>query len=157
VKLRQSHEPDRVRRYTTDRQLRRIEDKTERQLRLYANQPRDVIEDRIRELRCEWSVERFLQLNVAAIGLTTALLAVTRNRKWGIATCAGLGFFLLHATEGFDPPLPLLRQLGIRTRSEIDREIYALKVIRGDFEDVRPLEQKSESPEISAALYAVGV
>lgn len=157
MQLRRGDEPDRVRRYTTDNQLRRIDGKTERSIRLYLSQSPEVIDERIAELRTEWSIERFLQLNVAAVGLSTALLAVTRNRNWGFATCAGLAFFLLHATDGFDPPLPLLRQLGIRTRAEIDREIYALKVIRGDFDDVNPPAEPVARPEVERALRAVGV
>ncbi len=157
MKLARSSEPDRVRRYTTELQLRRIDEKTVRNIRRYASQSDEAIEARIEELGREWSVERFLQLNVAAVGLTTALLAVTRNRKWGYATCAGLSFFLLHATNGFDPPLPLLRQLGVRTRGEIDREIYALKIIRGDFDDVRALGGHREPAAVGAAVRAVGV
>lgn len=155
--FRRSNEPDRVRRYTSEQQLRRINEMTLRNVRHYSGLPPDVIETRIQELEGEWSVERFLQLNVATIGLTTALLAATRNRKWGYATCAALAFFLLHATDGFDPPLPLLRQLGVRTRSEIDREIYALKVIRGDFDDVRETRRTAEPAAVGAALRAVGI
>jgi hypothetical protein len=33
---------------------------------------------------------------------------------------------LQHAMQGWCPPVPLLRRLGIRTRNEIDREKYAL-------------------------------
>lgn len=157
MQLRRPNEPDRVRRYSTEEQLRRIDEKTVRNLRLYASQPPEVIEERIRELREEWSIERFLQLNVAAVGLSTALLAVTKDRKWGFATCAGLAFFLLHATDGFDPPLPLLRQMGIRTRAEIDREIYALKALRGDFDVIEPLEEAQEPAQVRDALRAVGV
>ena len=29
-----------------------------------------------------------------------------------------------------------LRKAGLRSRSEINREIYALKILRGDFDDV---------------------
>jgi hypothetical protein len=32
--------------------------------------------------------------------------------------------------------IPALRRIGIRTRNEIDREIYALKAARGDFKSV---------------------
>lgn len=155
MQFRRSHEPDRVRRYSTDAQLKRIDDATERRVRLYAGQPSHIMDARIGELRAEWSIERFLQINVAAVGLTTLLLAVTKDRRWGYATCAALGFFLLHAVDGFDPPLPLLRQFGIRTRSEIDREIYALKVLRGDFDRVD--QQFTEEPKTEAAIAAVGL
>ena len=32
--------------------------------------------------------------------------------------------------------MPVLRKFGVRTRSEIDREKYALKVLRGDFKEI---------------------
>ena len=157
MQLRQPNEPDRIRRYTTREQQRRIDDKMAEDLRYYGLQSPGVIDERIRQLRCEWSIERYLQLNVAAVGLTTALLAVTRDRRWGYVTCAGLAFFLLHAVEGFDPPLPLLRQFGIRSRNEINREIYALKVIRGDFDDVESMAQNPDPANVERALRAVGV
>ena len=47
---------------------------------------------------------------------------------------------LLHATHGWYPLLPLLRRLVVRTRDEIDRERFALKALRGDFEGVRSAE-----------------
>ncbi len=149
-------EPDRIRRYTSREQLRRLDEATEDRLRRYASQPPNVISDRIEELRREWSIERYLQLNVAAVGLTTVALAATINRKWAIATCIGLGFFIFHAVEGFDPPLPLLRRLGIRSRAEIDREIFALKAMRGDFEGIGD-ERVSRTREAENALRAVGL
>jgi hypothetical protein len=39
-------------------------------------------------------------------------------------------------SKGWCPPIPILRQLGIRTASEIDTERYSLKVIRGDFDNL---------------------
>ncbi len=128
-------EPDRVRRYTSAARLRQLDAEMEQRVRLYASQPSEAISDRIEELRREWGIERYLQINIAAVGLTTLGLAVTKDRRWGYATCAALGMFLFHAVEGFDPPLPLLRARGVRTRAEIDREIYALKILRGDFDD----------------------
>jgi len=148
-------EPDRVRRYTPQEQLRRIDAGMERRVRLYASQPPEVITERIAELRREWSIERYLQINVALVGVSTAALAATRNRKWGIATCAGLGFFLFHAVEGFDPPIPALRRVGVRTRAEIDREIYALKILRGDFDDV--IATDDQASRADTALGAVGL
>lgn len=127
-------EPDRVRRYTSRERLRQLDTEMAERVHFYANQPPAMITQRIAELRREWSIERYLQINVAAVGLTTAALAATKNRNWGYVTCAGLAFFLFHAIEGFDPAMPVLRRGGRRTRAEIDREIYALKTLRGDFE-----------------------
>ena len=148
-------EPDRVRRYTPQEQLRQIDAGMERRVRLYASQPAELITERIAELRREWSIERYLQVNVALVGLSTAALAVTKHRNWGIATCAGLGFFLFHAVEGFDPPIPALRRIGVRTRTEIDREIYALKILRGDFDDV--IAADDQASRVDTALGAVGL
>lgn len=148
-------EPDRVRRYTPRELLRQLDAGMERRVRLYATQPPEVITERISELRREWSIERYLQINVAVVGLSTAALAVTKDRRWGIGTCAGLAFFLFHAVEGFDPPLPALRKIGIRTRAEIDREIYALKILRGDFDDVIAAEEPTR--RVDTALAAVGL
>ena len=146
-------EPDRIRRYTTKAQAARIDSAMLRRVRLYSTQPREVIAERIQELKQEWSIERYLQINVAAVGLTTAALAITKDRRWGYATCAGLAFFLLHATDGFDPPLPALRRAGVRSRAEINQEIYALKVLRGDFDQLH--ETSDEASRVEAALRAV--
>lgn len=156
IALSRRAEPDRVRRYTSRRQLERIDEATERRLLQYASAPPDAIQDRIEELQREWSIERYLQLNVAAVGLASVALAATVNRKWAWVACAGLGFFLLHAIEGFDPPLPALRRMGIRTRAEIDREIYALKVMRGDFAGIGD-GRASHAQEAENALRAVGL
>ena len=150
-----TREPDRVRRYTTREQLRRIDRAMERRVKLFSGASPEAIAERIAELRREWSIERYLQINVAVVGLSTTALAATKNRRWGYATCAALGFFLCHAIEGFDPPLALLRKWGVRTRAEIDREIYALKVLRGDFDDVA--NARDEDEQVEAALVAVGV
>jgi hypothetical protein len=146
---RPEREPDRVRRYTTQRRLRQLDAAMEKRVRLYGSQSTGMITERIAELRREWSIERYLQINVAAVGISTAALAATRNRKWGFATCVGLAFFLFHAVEGFDPPLPVLRKAGLRSRSEINREIYALKILRGDFDD------GATADRVEAALNAV--
>lgn len=149
-------EPDRVRRYTSRAQLQRLDAAMEKRLRLYAAQPAEVIDERIAELRREWSIERYLQINVAAVGLGAGVaLAATKRRAWGLATCATLGLFMFHATEGFDPPLPALRRLGVRSRDEIDREIYALKILRGDFDEL--LGEENEMTRIETALAAVGL
>ncbi len=148
-------EPDPVRRYTPREQLRRIDAKMEQRVRLYAAQPPATITRRIAELQNEWSIERYLQINVALVGISTAALAATKDRRWGIATCVGLSFFLFHAVEGFDPPVPALRKMGIRTRAEIDREMYALKILRGDFDDVSATDDPAL--RVDTALPAVGL
>jgi hypothetical protein len=148
-------ETDRVRRYTSPEQLQKIEEQLERNISFYAAQPAHVIERRIEELRREWSINRLLQANAAAAGFLGAFLGLTVNRKWGLVTMGAFSFFLFHGLRGWDPPIPFLRNMGVRTRSEIDREIYALKVARGDFRNV-PTERDTEKrPPVREILNAV--
>ena len=43
-------------------------------------------------------------------------------------------FSLSIRLKGWCPPLPVFRRLGVRTETEIQTERYALKALRGDFE-----------------------
>jgi hypothetical protein len=63
-----------------------------------------------------------------------------------------LGFFAQHAIQGWCPPLPLFRKLGYRTRKEIDKEKYALKLLRGDFDIVSEHPQAKSSERIAQAM-----
>lgn len=127
---------DRVRRYTRPEILENIEEQIERNVAYYASQSEEVIEQRIEELKREWTIERWLQANAATIGLLGGVLGLAGKRKWALLSAAAFGFLLHHGLQGGSPPIPLLRRLGFRTRSEIDREICALRVARGDFKNV---------------------
>ena len=65
------------------------------------------------------------------------------------------GFLFQHATQGWCPPVPLFRKLGVRTRSEIDREKYALKILRGDFHGFAPQEMKPLPDQVNDLVTAV--
>ena len=73
-------------------------------------------------------------MNASALAFTGLLLGITRNKRWLIVPSIVLPFLFQHAVQGWCPPIPVLRRLGVRTRKEIDREKYALKTLRGDFE-----------------------
>jgi hypothetical protein len=57
--------------------------------------------------------------------------------------------------QGWSPAVPLLRQLGVRTRMEIEEERYALKVLRGDFKISSDLEGKDGLERIAAILASI--
>jgi hypothetical protein len=123
---------DRVRANTNPEINQKIDSQIEERIRFYATQPRDVISNRIEELDQEKDIERYLETNAAAIALGGIVLGFVR-KKWLLLSATVMGFLLQHATQGWCPPIPLLRKMGIRTRREIDREKYALKILRGDF------------------------
>ena len=94
------------------------------------------IDRRLKQLDEEWDIERVLETGSSALTLTGLLLSITRNRRWLMLSLAVQGFFMQHALQGWCPPLPLFRALGVRTADEINTERYALKALRGDFEGV---------------------
>jgi hypothetical protein len=97
----------------------------------------EEIDDRIGQLRQEWDIERVLEVNAAAIALSGLALGTTVSRRFLAVPAVVLSFLAQHAIQGWCPPIPVFRRLGVRTRKEIDREIVALKALRGDFDDVR--------------------
>jgi hypothetical protein len=124
---------DRVRAHTNPQINEQIDSQIEERIRYYATQPRDAITKRIEELEQEWDIERWLQTNASALALTGVVFGLVR-KKWLLLSAGVLGFLLNHAIKGWCPPVPLLRKFAIRTRREIDREKYALKILRGDFQ-----------------------
>jgi hypothetical protein len=72
----------------------------------------------------------------SSLSLTGIMLGATVDRRWFLLPTVILPLLLLHAIQGWCPPVLLLRRLGVRTREEIDRERYALKALAGDFAGV---------------------
>lgn len=150
-----NNEIDRVRRNTAPELLERIDRMTESNIRYFSTQPPSEISARLRELDEEWSIERFLQLNASVLALGGAFLGLTSSRKWFLLSATVMGFLFQHAVQGWCPPLPVFRRLGIRTRGEIDREKFALKAARGDFDAFKeaPIgEMAAENPSRASTL-----
>lgn len=129
-------EKDRVRSASQTEANRRIDAQLERNIRFYSFQDKATITERLDELDREWDIERVLMTNAASLSLFGLTMGIMSARKWLILPLAVSGFLLQHSIQGWCPPLPLLRKLGIRTRSEIDQERYALKLMRGDFDNL---------------------
>jgi hypothetical protein len=130
-------EPNRVRAYSSEAVNNEIDQTIRSSVQSYAGQSRQAITRRIDELDREWDVERTLELNASTLALTGLILGATVNKKWLIVPGVVLPFLFQHAVQGWCPPLPVLRNMGIRTREEIDREKYALKALRGDFDNAQ--------------------
>jgi DUF2892 family protein len=135
-----STERDRVRRYTEQETLERIDQRITESVRYYSTQPDAVIQQRVEELDREWDIERRLEATASSAIVATSILGFISSRKWFFLTAVVGGFLFQHAVKGWCPPLPVFRAIGARTRKEIDREKFALKALRGDFRDlpVRP-------------------
>jgi hypothetical protein len=110
------------------------------------------INRRLDKLDREWDVERCLETGAASLSLLGATLGTTVNRRWFALPAVVSGFLLQHALQGWCPPLPVLRRLGVRTADEINQERYALKALRGDF---TKLDTTSDTESPAAALRVV--
>jgi len=123
---------DRVRSSTASHVNEEIDLQTDINIHRYKGKSKAEILERIQMLDKEWDIERVLEVNASALALSGLILGLTKDRKWLFLPGIVLPFLLQHGLQGWCPPLPLLRRLGIRTRGEIDREKYALKVRLGN-------------------------
>ena len=119
---------DRVRSSTASHVNEEIDLQTDINIQRYKGKSKAEILERIQMLDKEWDIERVLEVNASTLALSGLILGLTKNRKWLFLLGIILPFLLQHGLQGWCPPLPLLRRLGIRTRGEIDREKYALKL-----------------------------
>ena len=143
---------DRVRANTDPELNRRIDTLLERRIRFYATQDKEVISERIEELDREWDIERVLETNAASISLIGLFLGATSGRRWFVLPAIVSGFLLQHAVQGWCPPVPLFRRLGVRTRLEIEQERHALKLLRGDFEEAARGDGGRDPHRIASAV-----
>jgi hypothetical protein len=129
---------DRVPQNTAESINQWIRHTTEQNVVQHAPGGRHPISQRLSELDNEWDIERLLEANAATVCLIgVALGALVDKRFFYLPAVVGT-FLLQHALQGWCPPVPVFRRLGVRTQPEIDQEKYALKAMRGDFRQVHP-------------------
>jgi hypothetical protein len=145
-----SWEIDRVRANTLDAVNAQIDRQIEENVRYHSGRTPEEIACRIDDLEREWDIERVLEMMASSLSLSGLVLGAVKNRAWFLLPTVVLSFLLLHAVQGWCPPVPLLRRLGIRTRQEIERERYALKALMGDFAGVG--ERSDRAAEALAAV-----
>ncbi len=92
------------------------------------------IENRLRQLEAETSIEQIFALyDAASVSAGVLLNIITRKKKWLLLPLLVTVAQSVQAIKGFRFGTALLRQNGFRTRADIDKEKYALKALRGDF------------------------
>jgi len=144
----------RVARHTRAEINRRIAARTEANIRYHVRRP-ELIGRRLRELDAEWDIERVLEANAATIAFTGTALGLLAARRWFTVPLLVTGFLFQHATQGWCPPVPLLRRLGVRTAREIAIERFTLKALRGDFSDRFADDGEDPDVRVSRAIAAV--
>lgn len=141
----------RVTQHTAERVNRQIREQTRKNIARYANASGADIQRRLDEPDQEWDIERTLEANAATLALGGLALGATVSRKWFIFPGVIAAFLLQHSLQGWCPPVPVFRRLGIRTSAEINEERYALKAARGDFNRVA---QNSATPVSGQEVFA---
>jgi hypothetical protein len=141
----------RVPAHTASQINERIRQETEQRLAYYAEHLAEI-DQRLIELDREWDIERTIEANAATLAFAGVALGATVDRRWLALPALVTGFLFQHAVQGWCPPVPILRRMGFRTADEINRERYALKALRGDFQPVQAAKNK-----LAAVLQAVGL
>ena len=138
---------DRGRRHTARSVLQRMDDDTLDHLMAVETRP-ETASRRLAALDREWDIDRAIELEAATMGLVgLALGTLVRPAFLAMPATVGAAVFLF-GTRGIHPLLPIFRRLGIRTAREIERERYAVKALRGDFDT---LPQKAVQPARGSA------
>lgn len=146
---------DTVRKNTAPRINIKLDRQAERNIAAFANKSKRDIEERLDELAQEWDIERVLQVHATIISLAGCGLAAATKKSWIAVPVVVSGFLLHHAVRGWCPPLAIFRQLGVRTKGEIDAEVYALKVLHGDFDAICQAGDPEELTE--QVIHAVSI
>jgi hypothetical protein len=126
---------ERVPRHTAAHVNEQIHRRTQESVARHAADPA-AIDRRLAELDREWDIERTLEANAATLAAVGAGLALLADRRFALVPLVVGTFLLQHAVQGWCPPVPVFRRLGVRTQREIDEERCALKALRGDFRDL---------------------
>lgn len=141
---------DRVSQNTCDSVNERIRQQTDENIQRMAHVGQEAITRRLGELDAEWDIERYIETMAPSITLAGLALGLTVNRRWFALPVFVQSFLLMHAVQGWCPPIPVLRRLGVRTTFEIDRERNALKALRGDYREMAHYHERDSQKAMEA-------
>lgn len=111
-----------------------IRNKTLSCINTYKDSGEAILSDKIEKLNREWDTERVLETKAASVVLLSSIVGYKKKKCCWFLLTGAAGFFLLqHALQGWCPPLPVIRKVGVRTAEEINQEKTIFKLIRGDF------------------------
>lgn len=142
---------DRVRSHTSSSVNEKIDQEMLATVKTYAGRSQAEITQRIQSLETEWDTERVLEANASVLAFSGLLLGIFVNQTWLWLPAIVLPFLFQHAVQGWCPPLPVIRRLGVRTPHEIAQEKTALKILRGDFSDMA----EGQKADAHSLLHAV--
>ena len=120
----------RVRLKTNKKSNDKICDITKLNIQKYLDKSEVEISVRLEELNKEWDTERVLETSASSFVLIGTIFGFWFTYIWFIFSAVIAVFFLQHALQGWCPPLPIIRNYGVRTSTEIMAEKASLIFIR---------------------------
>lgn len=123
---------DRITRNTSDEVNRQIRHRSWQAVEQASLGGMPAIDRRLQALDREWDIERTLEANAASVSLLGCALGAFVDRRFFVVPALVGGFLLQHALQGWCPPLPLFRRMGVRTSREIEEERAALRGVRAE-------------------------
>jgi hypothetical protein len=119
---------------TTNKSIR---NNTLRRINIFKNCSDKILSDNVDNLNHEWDVERALEVSAASVILGSTIMGLKTNKKYWFMISGTASLFLMqHSLQGWCPPVPLVRRLGIRTSEEINNEKIVYKLLKNDFENI---------------------
>ncbi len=103
----------------------------------------------------EWDLDRRLGVDVSVPALLGLALGVAVDKRFLVVPAIAAATLFLQGMRVWHPLRAALEQLGARSEDAIDMERYGLKVRRGDFAAMPPVEAAG-TERAHAAWKAVG-
>jgi len=108
------------------------DERVQRQMTLrisfYMRHP-ELIGIRLRQLDREWNIERFMEKKTAALAAVDTSIRSMRSKRW-FTLAAPVTNLLQNTVQGWSLPIQTLRNLGYRTRDQIEQERQELLTLR---------------------------
>jgi hypothetical protein len=121
------------------------DERVQRQMTLrisfYMRHP-ELIGIRLRQLDREWNIERFMEKKTAVLAAVDTSTRTMRSKRWFTLT-APMTNLLQNTVQGWSLPIQTLRNLGYRTRDQIEQERQELLTLR-DLQSSRPKRVSSK-------------
>ncbi len=89
----------------------------------------ELIGIRLRQLDREWNIERFMEKKTAVLAAVDTPTRSMRNKRW-FTLAAPVTNLLQYTVQGWRLPIQTLRNLGYRTRDQIEQERQELLTLR---------------------------
>lgn len=120
--------------------LREADRPTARNVRFYATHSTELLNQRLKQLESEVSIESVIHRNGGILTIAGLVLFLILRRRWWILPFTMATLQLQFSSTNRGPLVTFLRRRGFRSQREIEAEKLSLRALRGDFSAVSELQ-----------------